>query len=195
MKLQKSKQLITIGTAVSLALLLAAGNVSAGGKGNNSPNQNIPGEEKQYGASIGVSNVCELSADKRELLVHTTIINKSSGTETPNFAEGTVTGQWKGRGKPQWSQIHNDSDDTTDPTNPMPITPVYADPIADITTHIALCAGKISLVPSEATALNAAVSIIVTNSNNTYTSSKCGDDGNPDTDNKVYAAYVYCAAN
>jgi len=83
MKLKKPKQFRTIGTAVSLALLLGMGTVNAVGNGNENGKSNSPDQDKElYGASIGVSSTCALDETKTVLEVKTTITDKSSG-DTP----------------------------------------------------------------------------------------------------------------
>ena len=84
MKLQKAKQLKTIGTAVSLALLLAAGNVSAG-NGNGNGKSNSPNKGATYGESVGVSSTCALDAAGTLFQVTTTVTDKNVGDTVPLY--------------------------------------------------------------------------------------------------------------
>jgi hypothetical protein len=171
MKLQKPKQLTTIGTAVSLALLLAVGTVNAAkpdgtGKpgGGNSPNQGI----ESYGASIGVSNVCEVSGNN--LLVETTITDKSSGDTKPFFVSIGILPFQKVRSEPNsplWSVVPAVVDlDKLNKYGADPVTRQYA----PFTTPINLCEAGLT---SDATSVNAVIKVKVFNSNKTDFNSKC----------------------
>ena len=81
MKIEKVKQLKTIGTAVSLALLLGMGTANAAGKGN-SPNQG-----PDYGASVSVLSRCAQDATGTLFQVTTTVTDKSSGDTIPSYGE------------------------------------------------------------------------------------------------------------
>ena len=176
MKLQKSKQLITIGTAVSLALLLAAGNVSAGnGNGkSNSPNNNTPGDDPEYGASVGVSSTCALDDTGTQFVVTTTVTDKSSGDTTAlygtDMSEIFYLGKERGPHKKYpISSTANLTGSTTTVDNPPMVN------------ELDLCAARVDGSLKDGTvSLNSLISVQVSNSKGgtTYTA-HCSD--NPDT--------------
>jgi hypothetical protein len=157
MKLQKPYQTKVICSAAALALLLAMGTANAGG--NN-----------KRGASIGVSNTCELASDndtgKPVLRVTTTIINKSSGDVSPDFTEdGTrVRAKEKGSGKGEkYMQVGEPSEFTGE--------------LGETVTNIQLCAADDTyLGPDNTVSLNASISVNVDNDNKGEYASRCSDD-------------------
>lgn len=187
MKLQKSKQNRPIGGVAACALLLAL--TGCGGSGSsdesagvtkgppansNSPNNNT--EDQQFGASIAVSNTCELvgtdndgNAIKPVLRVTTTIIDKSSGDlDEVLFDYATVTALEKGKGKDIYEQVGVAATNTGD--------------LLGVTeTDIQLCdAAGAYLGPDDTVSLNASVSVSVSNDNKAEYANRCSDD--PDTD-------------
>jgi len=160
MKLQKPKQLITIGTAASLALLLAMGTANAA-KGDG-PNR--------HGASIIISNACTLAfAPKPVLRVTTTLIDDSSGDDGVDFTiDGTtVRAKEKAKGK--------------GPKVTVGAPAVFTPQLGVNVTDIQLCdANGVSLLSDDTVSLNTAVSINVDNDNKGEYSNRCSDD--PSTD-------------
>ena len=183
MKLFQFNQYKILGAVATLALLLAAGNTSAGkpdGTGSNSPKDG-------GGASIGVSNLCEVVVDTNgtaDLLVHTTITDKSSGETVPKFIKVEIQPQQKVKRK-----VYNlgplllidDKDSSDGAVKPGLIKNLNVPGAAEndlraydeFTTLIDLCATGDPALKTEATAVNANVRVEVYNSNNTYTNSKC----------------------
>ncbi|MDH3534908.1 MAG: hypothetical protein OER87_04090 [Gammaproteobacteria bacterium] len=164
MKLTQFSQYKTLGAAAALALLLAAGNASAGKPENNGSNSPKDGG----GASIGVSNLCWVEGtNPATLFVETTITDKSSGETVPVFEEIKVQPLQKVRNR------------QTPLGEPVDVSGVIAglgdaDPdtrqYAPFVTQIDLCAAGLT---DDATAVNVNLRVKVFNSNNTYTNSKC----------------------
>jgi len=177
MKLKKSKQFRTIGTAVSLALLVAAGNVSAGKPGN------------KGGASIAVSNACELEKDeftgKPVLRVTTTIIDKSSAglKEAVTFHDPglVVMAMEKGRGKGKYEKVGE--------TGKTAANLVKIDGIT--VTNIQLCDGDKYIGPQDTVSFNALVTIDVVNDNKSDYLNRCSDvEGTGINEGKVVVSAV-----
>lgn len=155
-----------IGSVASLALLLAMGTVNAG----------KPDGNNRGGASIAISNTCELAADaatsKPVLRVTTTITDKSSGDVSALFNPGyiEVTAMEKEKGKPKYKQVGTSvRTEGGDGVSLLGVTE----------TDIQLCDGIGTLVSPDAVSLNASVSVEVSNDNKAEYSNRCSDD--PDT--------------
>jgi len=197
MKLKKAKQFRTIGTAVSLALLLAVGTVNAAGNGNGNGKSNSP--KDGGGASIGVSNVCTVNDtyEGAELVVTTTIIDKTTGkvdkttgefkSTPPDFgSDGVVTLQQKVRSNPRWQRVMVGDDPVSEIIGNTPDSyPDKNDFDPDeggsssntYTTNISLCADEAPLVDDYAKALGALVRVdLINDTKEAYFLSRCGDD-------------------
>ena len=170
MKFEKVKQFKTIGTAVSLALLLAAGNVSAG-NGNGNGKSNSPNNGDTFGASVGVSSTCALVDDGKTFQVTTTITDKSSGDTIPSFpADGSYVdyiGKLRGPKIPGVSPYVV----ATDPFNPNEV-PVGGDAIEGVVTNtLDLCTAGLMV---GTVSLNSSTTVVVSNSKGgTYYTSQC----------------------
>ena len=184
MNLQKPKQTRIIGSVASLALLLALTGCGSGGEADIGPevdakgpplNSNSP-NAGDFGASIAVSNTCELADTdtdgnpiKPVLRVTTTITDKSSGDlDEINFDYATVTAMEKGKGKGKYEQVGVAAMKTGD--------------LLGVTkTDIQLCTAEGAyLGPDDTVSLNASVSVSVINDNKPEYANRCSDD--PDTD-------------
>ena len=171
MKFEKAKQLKTIGTAVSLALLLGMGSVNANPPlHSNSPNNDHTNEDDplgEYGASIGVSNVCEVSGNN--LLVETTITDKSSGDTKPFFDNIGILPIQKVKRSPTPLGVVVPADVKLDDLN-LEMTDPDTRQYDPFTTTINLCDAGLT---SDATSVNAVIKVEVFNSNKTDFNSKC----------------------
>ena len=164
MSLQKSKKIRNIGGASALALLLAMGTVNAGKPDGSAPNN-------KGGASIAVSNTCELASNngKPVLKVTTTITNKSSGDASPDFTENgtTVRAKEKGKGKDKYHLVGEKA--------------IFTGALGVTVTDIQLCnESGAYLGPTDTVSLNASVSVNVDNDNKGEYANRCSDD--PGTD-------------
>ena len=156
MKLEKAKQLKTIGTAVSLALLLGVGSVNAAGKSN------------AKGASIGVSNTCALDVTKTVFEVTTTVTDKSSGDTPPNFVPQGSFVTFKGKLRKGNS------------TQTLSTSEAFMATLGYNYNQLDLCDVVAQMSP-DTVSLNADVSVAISNSTRmVYDTSRCSDD--PTTD-------------
>lgn len=181
MKLIKPEQKKVLGASAALVLLLTLTGCGSSGEedianaakgppaNSNSPNNNTADE--QFGASIGISNTCELASDadtyKPVLRVTTIIIDKSSGDlDEVIFDNASVTAMEKGKGKDKYMQVG----EVANPTGALGVT----------VTDIQLCGAEGYLGPDDTVSLNASVSVSVSNDNKPEYANRCSDD--PDTD-------------
>jgi len=166
----KFTQYKTLGATAALALLLAAGNVSAGKPQENGADNNSPNNGECCGASVAVSNLCEVVGDN--LVVHTTITDKSSGETSPVFEAVQIQPQYKIRKNlyPLGGIVDANVDIAA--LNVAGAADPDTGQFETITTTIDLCAAGL---PMEATSVNASLRVQVFNSNNTYNSSKCSE--------------------
>ena len=199
MRLQKSKQIRPIGGVAACALLLALTGCG-GGSGSSDEsadvtkgppaNSNSP-NAGDFGASIAVSNTCELVTDndgnaiKPVLRVTTTIIDKSSGDTSPDFTiDGTtVRAKEKGKGKDAYETVG-------DPET-------FTGALGVKVTDIQLCEGDVdtgyTYPVDDTVSLNASVTVGVDNDNKGEYVNRCSDD--PATDGIDEGKVVVSAAD
>jgi len=186
MKLSKINRYKTLGAAVSMALLLTAGNANAAPGGSNSP-------KNGGGASIGVSNSCWIepavvvvneddgtTRNTYVLFVETTITDKSSGEDPdpPSFEMVEIRPEQKVKKTPTRWEIRDISVDVIDDSGGLksgdadPVTRKYP----SFETQIDLCEAGLT---SNATSVNANLRVKLFNSNKPYNTSKCSarDEG------------------
>ena len=178
MKLQKPKQTRLIGGAASCALLLALTGCGGSGGGEDesaTAAKGPPANSNSQGASIAVSNTCELAdtdtagnAIKPVLRVTTTITDKSSGDVSALFNPGyiMVTATEKEKRKPKYAQVGTSEKTDGSGSSLLGVT----------VTDIQLCDGTNTVVSSGAVSLNASVSVEVSNDNKAEYSNRCSDD-------------------
>ena len=171
MKFEKVKQFKTIGTAVSLALLLGMGSVNAAGNGKGKSNS--PNNGDTFGASIGVSSTCALDDTKTVFEVTTTITDKSSGDTIPSYGPDMsyvdYIGKKSGRKTLDSPYVISDGN-------------LFA-PAPVVVNTLDLCAARAGDHPSlkdGTVSLNSLTSVYVSNSKGgTSYTAQCSD--NPDT--------------
>jgi hypothetical protein len=200
MKVNLTKPFDRVATVSSLVLLLALTGCGGGG-GSDDPelaakgppsNSNSP-NAGEFGASIGVSNTCELVDDEYDddnnlikpvLRVTTTIDDKSSGDISPDFTENGTTVRAKEKGK---------GNDTYDSVGKAAI---FTGSLGDTVTDIQLCVGDdlngYSYPVEDTVSLNASVTVSVDNDNKGEYVNRCSDD--PATDGIDEGKVVVSAA-
>jgi hypothetical protein len=180
MKLKYPEKSKNPATAAALALLLAAGVV---GTANAAP----PGQDEGY-ASIGISNVCTLEQGSTDLVVETTIIDKTLDKTKPGsepqwgvvdpYAETLVYStsvqaqqhSGKRKGQVRWSNLGDPV-----PLNNVSTVKPKLSPVPN-TTIIDLCAADFN-IDDNTVALNASISVQVINSRKGgYETSQCSGD-------------------
>lgn len=160
MKFQNTKQIVALGSAASLALLLFTG------PGIAAPNN---GGNNKGGASIGVTNHCALAQDpetgKPVLRITNIIINKSSGDVSPDFSLDGSTARAKEKGSGKGEKYQQVGSVTS-----------FTAALGSTDIDIQLCDENGYLGPDNTVSLNASVSINVDNDNKGEYASRCSDD-------------------
>jgi hypothetical protein len=180
MELQKPKQFRTIGTTVSLALLLGMGSVNAANNGNGNGKSNSPNNNdgvKEYGASVGVSSTCKLDATGMVFQVTTTVTDKSSGDTPALYGEKMSEIFYLGKERgPNKKYLISTTAELTGST-----TTVDNPPMENKLDLCAARAGDDPLLRDGTVSLNSLISVQVSNSKGgtTYTSQCVATDDSP----------------